>query len=226
MIISQVVLCILFLSAVVDSRTDCPTWFVNDGNSAVKCTKCGPSFNGAISCDSHNELIKIRIGWCMTAIDSGSSNKSSDIETNYTLVGQCPYFDPYNVTKRVYFKVPSNPAEVNHSMCSYYHRRGLLCGQCVEGFGPAVYSFDLHCSNCSDLHMATAVSLYILLEVVPITLFFVVLVMFRLNIMFGPLFGYIIFASTLLWLFEITNTFMTHYLHLFHLQLSHSLKFL
>ena len=198
MIPSQVVLCILLSSAVVRGRADCPTWFVDDGNSTVKCTKCGPSFNKAISCDSHNKLIETRIGWCMTATenDSGSGNRSSDIEANYTLVaGQCPYFHPYNTTEGVYFKVPSDPAEVTRSMCSYYHRQGLLCGQCLDGFGPGLYSFDLHCSNCSDLHTAIAVTLYILLELVPITIFFFVLVIFRLNIMFGPMFGYIIFCQ-------------------------------
>ena len=199
MIPSQVVLCILLSSAVVGGRADCPTWFMDDGNSTVKCTKCGPSLNGAISCDSHSKLIRTRIGWCMTAMenDLGSgNNRSSDIQANWTLVaGRCPYFHPYNTTEGVYFKVPSDPAEVDYSMCSYYHRQGLLCGQCLEGFGPAVYSFDLHCSNCSDLHTATAVSLYILLEVVPITIFFFVLVIFRLNIMFGPMFGYIIFCQ-------------------------------
>lgn len=191
------VLCILLSSAEVEGRADCPTWFVSSDNSTVNC-KCGPPFNGAISCDSHTESIETRIGWCVTAIhnDSGSLDKSSDREANYSVVvGLCPYFHPYNTTKRVYFKVPSDPGQVNHSMCSNYHRRGVLCGECQEGFGPSAYSFDLHCSNCSDLHTATAVGLYILLEVIPITLLFFVLVVFHLNVMLGPVFGYIIFCQ-------------------------------
>ena len=39
-------------------------------------------------------------------------------------------------------EMPSNASQLDKMMCFPYNRRGLLCGECKDGYGPAVYSFD------------------------------------------------------------------------------------
>ena len=62
-------------------------------------------------------------------------------------------------------------------------------------FGPAVYSFDLKCANCTDFPPAYALGLFLILELVPGALFFICLVVFNLNITTGPLLGYVLFCQ-------------------------------
>ena len=66
---------------------------------------------------------------------------------------------------------------------------------CIDGYGPAVYSLDMKCANCSKLSTGYAISVYLLLEFIPITLFYMGIVIFRLNITAGPLLGYVIFCQ-------------------------------
>ena len=50
-------------------------------------------------------------------------------------------------------------------------------------------------ANCSKINTGFAISLYLFLEFVPITLFFLCVVLFCLNITAGPLLGYVLFCQ-------------------------------
>ena len=177
----DLVLCI-FSALLVTGNTDCPTWCVaatkemTAGFNNEEC-ECGASVDGAINCDHYTEQMEIRLGWCMTDLNKSSdSRQSHDLKSNLTstvIIGKCSYVPIYNATNRAYTSLPSDPFQLTHVMCDHYHRTGLLCGQCVDGYGPSVYSFDLRCSNCSVMSVATAVILRMLLEFLPSGLFFI-----------------------------------------------------
>ena len=95
----------------------------------------------------------------------------------------------------MYSEMPSDPDLLNDTMCGPYNRTGLLCGRCIDGYGPAVYSLDMKCADCSKISTGSAISLYLFLELIPITLFFICVVLFRLNITAGPLLGYVLFCQ-------------------------------
>ena len=95
----------------------------------------------------------------------------------------------------MYSELPSDPDLLNEVMCGLYNRKGLLCGECINGYGPAVFSPYKKCENCSKLSTGFAVSLYLLLELTPITLLFVCVVVFRLSITAGPLLWYVLFCQ-------------------------------
>ena len=178
----------IFSALLVAGNTDCPTWCIaatkerTAGLTNVEC-ECGASVDGAINCDHYTKQVEIRLGWCMTDLNrSSSSRQSHDLKSNITstvVVGKCSYVPVYNVTNRAYASLPSDPSQLTHAMCDHYHRTGLLCGQCVDGYGPSVYSFNLCCSNCSDMSVATAVILHMLLEFLPSGLFFVFIMVFN-----------------------------------------------
>ena len=110
-------------------------------------------------------------------------------------VGKCPFRPSFNIINRMYSEMPSNASQLDEVMCGPYNRRGLLCGECKDGYGPAVYLLSMKCADCSDLWSGYAISLYLVLQLVPITLIFIILVMFRFNITSGPLLGYMFFCQ-------------------------------
>ena len=112
--------------------TSGPTWHYY--NNATR--QCG----SLLFCGSDGNQVEIRIDHCAT---------SSGQEDDY-YISTCP-FTTVNSTSRKYSEMPSNASQLDEVMCGPYNRRGLLCGECKDGYGPAVFSFNQMCANCSSL---------------------------------------------------------------------------
>ena len=97
--------------------------------------------------------------------------------------------------ERAYFTLPSNVSYLNDTMCTKYNRKGFLCGKCMDSLGIAINSLHAKCVECSTLFAA---GMYLLLVILPITIFFILVVMFRLNFTSGPFLGYIIFCQIMI----------------------------
>ena len=168
------------LCSVLAADTSCQTWHYYN-NATGKC-ECGYR----LLCSSDGNQVEIRIDWCATSTG----------QEDYYYVSYCPLTHTVNSTKRLYSEMPSNASQLDEVMCGPYNRRGLLCGECKDGYGPAVYSFDMTCANCSSLWSRYAISLYLFLQFIPTTLIFLCFVMFRFRITSGPLLGYVLFCQT------------------------------
>ena len=149
----------VYSSSVSASNTSCPTWFYY--SSTTNQREC---------------VMYAADGFCVTFTK----------QEGLYYAGDCPFRHTENNTDRISSELPSDPDRLNDRMCGPYNRMGLLCGRCIDGYGPAVYSLDMKCANCSKLSTGYAISLYLLLEFIPITLFFMAIVIFRLNITAGP----------------------------------------
>ena len=167
------------LCSVLATNTSCPTWHYYS-NATGKC-ECG----FGLLCSSDGNQVEIINKLCAT---------NSRHENDY-YIGNCPFIHPTNNTNRWYSEMPSNASQLDEVMCGPYNRRGLLCGECKEGYGPAVYSFNWKCANCSSLWSGYAITIYLFLQFVPPTLIFICLVVFRFNITSGPLVGYVLFCQ-------------------------------
>ena len=143
------------LCSVFATNTSCPTW--NYYNNDTGQCECGYG----LVCSSDGHQVEIENGACATP---------SEKEGKY-YIGQCPFTHTINRTNRLYSEMPSNASQLDEVMCGPYNRRGLLCGECKDGYGPAVYSLSLKCTDCSSLKSGYAISLYLLLQFVPLTLF-------------------------------------------------------
>jgi len=115
----------------------CPTWFTN---STGQC-ECGVRLDGDIICHEDEERIDVLAGYCVTY----------EHYTKTVLAGYCLYGHTFNMTNRMYSSLPSDPTQLNETTCGPYNREGLLCGHCIKGFGPSVYSYDLQCINCTSI---------------------------------------------------------------------------
>ena len=168
------------LYSVLATDTSCPTWHYY--NNATGQCQCG----SLLFCRSDGNQVDIKIHDCAT---------SSGQEDDYC-IGACPFRHTVNSTYRMYSVMPSNASQLDEVMCGPYNRRGLLCGECKDGYGPAVYSFDMTCANCSSLWSRYAISLYLFLQFIPTTLIFLSFVVIRFDITSGPLLGYVLFCQT------------------------------
>jgi hypothetical protein len=168
----------LSLCSVLATNTSCPTWHYYI-NATGRC-ECG----FGLTCSSDGKQAKIANDRCATPL-------GGDGDYYY---GDCRFTHTVNNINRMYSEMPGNASQLDEVMCGPYNRRGLLCGECKEGYGPAVYSFDLKCANCSSPWSRYAISLYFFLQFVPTTLIFISLIVFCLNITTGPLYGYVLFC--------------------------------
>ena len=144
-------------------------------------------------------------------ITSGFCATSTEQEDLY-YAGYCPFSHTENNTNRMYSELPSDPDRLNEVMCGPYNRKGLLCGECIDGYGPAVFSPYKKCENCSKFSTGFAVSLYLLLELTPITLLFVCVVVFRLSITAGPLLWYVLFCQMYVFVLQTRNFYVYEYI--------------
>ena len=106
-------------------------------------------------------------------------------------------------TSGQYVEVPvQNVSELNTHMCGPMNRKGRLCSECIEGFGPSVISFGSVCSDCTGAWYG--IPLYLFLEFVPITVFYIVILFFRVNITSAPMVAFVHFSQVLV------ATFLNH----------------
>ena len=143
--------------------------------------------SGLTICHEDGNTVDVFVGFCMTY------NYSTEV-----LGGYCPYGYSSNMTNRMYSSLPTDPTQLNETLCGPYNREGLLCGYCIEGFGPAVYFTDLSCANCTDISTGLAIMCYLLLAFLPVTVFFLLIAIFHFNITSGPMLGYVLFSQGLL----------------------------
>ena len=110
-------------------------------------------------------------------------------ERTKIVVGLCPYNNfAYNDT--IYDSLPSNISELDSEMCGGTGRTGQLCGQCVDGHSPPVYSYYPQCVNCTS--GTNNWPKYLAVSLLPTTAFFIGVLVFRLRATSPLLNGYIL----------------------------------
>ena len=111
----------------------------------------------------------------------------------------CPYaFCNYNRTDRFIFlynvELPSSDLE--EAICGR-KRRGVLCGECRKGFTVYYHSPSLICDLPQLDSCNYGWALYILSELVPVTIIFLVVLVLNLSLTGGAVNGFILFSQLL-----------------------------
>jgi len=88
---------------------------------------------------------------------------------------------------------------LNSFMCGPLQRKGLLCGECENGFGPALYSYTLECKKCWGHGLGWV--LYITLTVIPTTIIYIVVV-FSISATSSPLNAFVFFCHFTVYIFR------------------------
>ena len=189
---------LLMLSAVDASNHSCPVWFYL--NNTTNHCDCGPNELG-LRCNQEELKIEVADGYCV----------SQKKQKYYS--GRCLYAHSGNYTDRAFSEAPRSPNMLNEYMCGIYNRKAFFCGRCIDGYGPAVYSLEMKCVDCSKFSPGVAIILYLLLESIPITIFFLFIMVTRLNITAGPLLGYVIFCQSYVFGIETQPYMLSHVLN-------------
>ena len=119
----------------------CPTWTFYD--PSIDSCKCGWDIHQIVFCVPVDGCpktfeVSVRFGFCMTL----NENQTKEV------VGSCPFGLKTFSNQRLQYTVPNNTSELDRVVCRYTNRTGQLCGQCVNGTSPPVYSYYPQCVNC------------------------------------------------------------------------------
>ena len=147
-------------------------------NKQENCSFC-PAYHGEwyqLKCTSEN--VQLSIGYCITI--------ENEIESRL-FATKCPYYqlEGHNVSEPGYIKIPDNISELNDYMCGPMNRKGFLCEDCIHGFAVSFTSMGHKCSNCTDAWYG--VPLYLLIELAPITVFYLIILIFQVHIASAPM---------------------------------------
>lgn len=91
----------------------------------------------------------------------------------------------------IYHLLPKNLSQLNNFMCGENKRSGSLCGKCAESFFPHAYSFDSTCVKCEH----STWLIYILVAYLPLVLFYLLILLFEVNIHSSWMFGFVILSQ-------------------------------
>ena len=152
------------VGTLVADPPQCPAWqYWKTNHSGCVCLH---SLLETVSCQNYPYSLKIFACFCMTY-----SNKTEKL-----VVGSCQL--TCKTGKGFYTNITANTSsEINSMICDRYHREGQLCGRCKPGYSPPVYSYSLTCVECTASHWGK----YLAVSLLPVTFFYIVVVILRLN---------------------------------------------
>ena len=118
-----------------------------------------------------------------------------DEKNEATFLGLCPSFSVSGrtVAERRYITLPNNLSELNDYMCGPMNRRGVACSECVDGFAPSATSIGYQCADCTSV--SYGVPLYLLIQFVPVTIFYLLILYFQVSLTCAPMTGFILYCQ-------------------------------
>lgn len=163
-----------------DDDDVCPPWFFY--NRAMKTCECfrSHSTDQIIKCAEKEAFLKL--GYCMTYEEGGGF-----------YVGICDNVHISNTTDDNYIRLPSNVSDLNNYMCGPMNRKGMMCSECADGFGLAVFSIEQVCANCTGVWYG--VPLYLFIVFVPVTVFYFVIIFFHINVTSSPMVAFVFYSQ-------------------------------
>lgn len=159
---------------------NCPPGYTpqncSDDPSMVCDCICTYGFYG-VGCHNESHYIKVYRYNCLTHWHEGNG-------TDF-VSGRCPYHQ--NIT---IFESFTNFSE--NRICGRMNRQGTLCSKCKSGYGVSVNSYSFACVKCDESYSWL---LYILAELVPIIIFFIIVAFFNISAASGPMNAFVFFSQ-------------------------------
>ena len=152
-----------------------PGWRRNSRGSDAQCICIEPSLPGLI-CNSvnfsatleRNTWVGYRSGG---GVETGTCPKGFCLPSPTLLEGSDHY----------------NQSSLSKAICGGRHRKGVLCGECEEGYGISfAYSHDFECIPCNDSSTNVAsFFIWFALEFLPLNILLILLIIFKVNLLTG-----------------------------------------
>jgi hypothetical protein len=169
------------------TMSQCPPGFILDHNKICQCSHTLDRFhryNNIFGCNttSLSFYIKSKI-WVGYINDDNKTDNSDNLYT-----GVCPYRYCYKNSKsyqknRNEIKYISG-LNISDQVCEK-NRQGILCGQCKNGTTVYFHSKLLKCRSSKHCSPVIGILLYVVSELLPITVFFAVIIYFNISFTSG-----------------------------------------
>ena len=174
-----------FLQAVI-AEDQCPPWFVMDNSSGFSsfpqciCGQCSPIM---IDCVQKQHMSYLMMGYCAFHIS----------DSNGTMVAPFPYVFPEHLFEGYKLRLPQSVDVLNSFICNKLNRevRDNMCGRCANDTGPSVTSIGSQCVKCSTVNILY----YLLLQYLPATIIFLLVLLVRINFTAAPMAHYVLFCN-------------------------------
>ena len=162
----------------------CPPGFISSNKNSSSVCICDSNYGGVVHCDPKNFNSSIvRHAWLGFAPES-----------NVLVYGFSPYIK--KMSRNTMIALPSDENDLDAFFCNTTHSTGILCGRCLDDYGVAINGLTARpCVSCSDDDKYYNWMYYILLNFLPVTLFFAIVFIFSMTVTLGPLNSFIFFAQ-------------------------------
>ena len=161
------------------SNSSCTPWKYDKYHNS-SCS-CGVGLEGVVRCSDTQSSVFLVFCHCMSYSDRNNS---------MLVVGSCMYLCSDHYETRV-----SEHTDLN-DLCNLYvrqNRRGQMCGSCHDYHSPSPYSYLQRCAPCSDYRYNWIK--YVLIAFLPLTIFYLFVVIFKFNAVLSPAMNGFIFFS-------------------------------
>ena len=152
-----------------------------------------------IKCNQSHYISYVFVGFCVSR-ENGAS---------HLLIARCAFAD--HVIAPL-LQITQNNISGEVHFCNNFHRRGKLCGKCVDKYGISIYSDSFDCIKCSGNRIWNILE-YLAVEFIPTTIFFMIIFFFHVGITNGPVNGFIFFAQVVTVPYEVL--YLTYALKLY-----------
>ena len=164
--------------------TECEIgYFLN--NYTCECECAASDYLGLVTC---NPTVLLRSGYWM----GFCAPNSSELCTSH-----CPYgFCSYHKMKpsATVHPLPNDSSLLDYAICGP-SRTGRLCGKCADNYSVYFHSSKYTCGPEGMCHLGWV--FFLISEIVPLTLFFVVILIFNISLTNGNVNSFVLFAQIL-----------------------------
>ena len=168
-------------SCEANEMSTCPVLFKCSELNQCVCIK--RYTDDSIRCNNRLQTTSVHRCYCVT-YDSAEQ----DIVTGYCF--------PRCLAQQTRKKLPHKLSLLNEATCKQWNREGILCGKCKKGFFYHAYSYNISCMSskeCTGIHGHWWQ--YILAAYVPLTVFYLLILVFRINLTSSFLQSHVIFCQ-------------------------------
>ena len=165
----------------------CPLLF-HYNNETRQCKCLSGLFGISNSVMYDNDRVHLKCSFCLTY-----SEEKDTLSASF-----CPYFELSGHSTSVpgFISLPQNISELNDYMCGPMNRKEIVCSECIDGYGPSVTSIKFRCSDCSNAWYG--IPHYLLLELVPVNIFYFIVLIFQVDITSAPMVSFIFYSNSVI----------------------------
>ena len=178
--------------AVQVQLTHCSPGYVFDvSKQACYCSawNSNTTYRGIDYCEDVNATIAV--GYWAGYLDKNNMTDDTFV-TGICNIDLCNFNgNHYKLGK---FSLSNESSVLEKTVCGPY-RQGILCGQCIANYSAYYHSPSFICGISNNCHYG--ILLYIVSELLPITIIFIVIIIFDIYLTSGSLYTFILYAQIL-----------------------------